>query len=247
MCLGCACQSRQGVRSRSTREKELKLRSRKHGFTLIELLVVIAIIAILAAILFPVFARAREKARQATCVNNLKQLSLAMLQYVQDYDEMYPAVYSALRDDTTHYAYFYGLAPYLKSTQILKCPSAGTFVYGGTSYNAAAEDTNYFFSAQGSGLWGFSQDMGATWDSPPRTLASVQQPASVIALGDLSGVWGVAEPLSVFAVGYYMDLRHSGGQEFAFADGHVKWYNCADAGMGATDWNGISFNYAYNP
>ncbi|MCW3060774.1 MAG: prepilin-type N-terminal cleavage/methylation domain, partial [Capsulimonas sp.] len=63
---------------------------RNDGFTLIELLVVIAIIAILAAILFPVFAKAREKARQTTCASNLRQLGLAMLQYVQDNDETFP-------------------------------------------------------------------------------------------------------------------------------------------------------------
>jgi len=64
--------------------------SRQRGFTLIELLVVIAIIAILAAILFPVFAQAREKARQTQCVNNMKQIALGVLQYVQDYDERFP-------------------------------------------------------------------------------------------------------------------------------------------------------------
>jgi prepilin-type N-terminal cleavage/methylation domain-containing protein len=63
---------------------------RRHGFTLIELLVVIAIIAILAAILFPVFAQAREKARQTQCTNNMKQNALAVLQYIQDYDERFP-------------------------------------------------------------------------------------------------------------------------------------------------------------
>ncbi|MBZ0172326.1 MAG: DUF1559 domain-containing protein, partial [Phycisphaerales bacterium] len=65
-------------------------RSRRLAFTLIELLVVIAIIAILAAILFPVFARAREKARQSSCASNLKQLALGLMQYAQDYDETYP-------------------------------------------------------------------------------------------------------------------------------------------------------------
>src|SRR5678816_1355375 len=68
------------------------IRTRK-GFTLIELLVVIAIIAILAAILFPVFARAREKGRQASCMSNLKQLGMALVQYSQDYDETHPGVW----------------------------------------------------------------------------------------------------------------------------------------------------------
>ena len=54
-------------------------------------------------------------------------------------------------------------------------------------------------------------------------------------------------PLSCFSVGYYMDLRHSDGIDLAFADGHVKWYNCSSATVGDETWNGISFNYAYNP
>ncbi len=227
---------------------------RSKGFTLIELLVVIAIIAILAAILFPVFAKAREKARQSTCASNLKQLGLAQMQYVQDYDETYPAVWVQLRDDGG-YAYFYVLAPYLKSTQVIKCPSTRTFtdIFAYGTWNGTTQDTNYFFSGQGNGLWGFSQTSGTTWDSTPRKLASINQPASVIAMGDLSGVWGTAstkagaQPLSCFAVGYYMDLRHSDGMNFTFADGHVKWYNCSTATMGAETWNGISFNYAYNP
>jgi len=90
----------------------------RKGFTLIELLVVIAIIAILAAILFPVFARAREKARQTSCLNNLKQLGLAALSYAQDYDERF-VIYRYPKP------YFWPdkLQPYLKNADILKCPS----------------------------------------------------------------------------------------------------------------------------
>ncbi len=75
---------------------------RRKGFTLIELLVVIAIIAILAAILFPVFARAREKARQTSCLSNLKQLSLGVLMYAQDYDERLPMLYFNTGGPTEH-------------------------------------------------------------------------------------------------------------------------------------------------
>jgi len=97
------------------------------GFTLIELLVVIAIIAILAAILFPVFAKAREKARQASCSSNLKQLTLAILQYAQDYDETLPERY---RSGYGQWCNAH-IAPYLKNTQITICPSVrSTGAYG---------------------------------------------------------------------------------------------------------------------
>src|ERR1035438_8078601 len=98
---------------------------RKRGFTLIELLVVIAIIAILAAILFPVFAKAREKARAASCLSNCKQLGLAMMQYVQDFDEAYPMVYSNL-SATVRYVWGDVISPYCKNLQIFACPSAPT-------------------------------------------------------------------------------------------------------------------------
>jgi prepilin-type N-terminal cleavage/methylation domain-containing protein/prepilin-type processing-associated H-X9-DG protein len=99
----------------------------RRAFTLIELLVVIAIISILAAILFPVFAQAREKARQAACISNLKQIGLAMLQYSQDYEETYPLPYyqtsasSPATNTTTSWPRI--IQPYVKSTALFRCPS----------------------------------------------------------------------------------------------------------------------------
>jgi prepilin-type N-terminal cleavage/methylation domain-containing protein/prepilin-type processing-associated H-X9-DG protein len=112
-------------------------RKSTQGFTLIELLVVIAIIAILAAILFPVFAQAREKARQASALSNYKQVGLAALQYVQDYDEQYPSGHYGVVSPPN--AAQYGLAwagevyPYSKSTQVLKDPDDPTSTLAATS------------------------------------------------------------------------------------------------------------------
>ena len=107
----------------------------KKAFTLIELLVVIAIIAILAAILFPVFARARENARRSSCQSNLKQIGLGILQYNQDYDEKYPFQYDPATTDGIPIANPMGsdnitipdkTYPYIKSAQVWKCPSTTT-------------------------------------------------------------------------------------------------------------------------
>ena len=100
--------------------------SRKTGFTLIELLVVIAIIAILAAILFPAFARARENARRASCLSNLKQQGLGYMQYIQDYDErLLPnGGFGYIGINQTPYrAYRIPLQPYIKSDEVFHCPS----------------------------------------------------------------------------------------------------------------------------
>jgi prepilin-type N-terminal cleavage/methylation domain-containing protein/prepilin-type processing-associated H-X9-DG protein len=95
-------------------------RALARGFTLIELLVVIAIIALLAAILFPVFARARESARRASCQSNLKQLGLGIAQYVQDYDESYPVGYSG--PDYSGVGWAEKIYPYVKNVQVYVCP-----------------------------------------------------------------------------------------------------------------------------
>lgn len=95
---------------------------KQQGFTLIELLVVIAIIAILAAILFPVFARARENARRSSCQSNLKQMALGVFQYTQDYDEKFPLVYQ-MKVAPYHEGWAQVVQPYMKSVQIFQCPS----------------------------------------------------------------------------------------------------------------------------
>lgn len=101
----------------------------KKGFTLIELLVVISIIALLAAILFPVFSRARENARRSSCQSNLKQIGLGLLQYSQDYDETTTAAFygslggNSASTSTTNYKWMDAIYPYVKSEQIFNCPS----------------------------------------------------------------------------------------------------------------------------
>src|SRR5690554_5460678 len=106
---------------------------RKSAFTLIELLVVIAIIAILAAILFPVFARARESARRASCMSNLKQIGLGVMMYVQDYDEKYPMCFDTAPNKGDWGTF---LTPYVKNTQVYICPSSSISSYTSGNYGA---------------------------------------------------------------------------------------------------------------
>ncbi len=171
------------------------------GFTLIELLVVIAIIAILAAILFPVFARARENARRASCGSNLKQIGLGLLQYTQDYDEAMPFSFfgSAGNSDATNYKWMDAIFPYVKSEQLFTCPSDSAtnarYVY---QRNIPPGQTSLNYGSYGlNGAYGAGPDN----TTPPRssvayrvTLAAVQVPASTIWVTDNNNAPSAANP-----------------------------------------------------
>lgn len=199
----------------------------RKGFTLIELLVVIAIIAILAAILFPVFARARENARRSSCASNLKQIGLGIMQYTQDYDEKYPQ-FQDTSGGGAGYAGpitiagqqnnpFYTSQPYVKSYQIFRCPSAPDTssgdpgIYPGTSYLP----NGVIFRETGLGV------------------AVVPNSAEVITYQEYKAVsYNIfARPGFLSAVGpnvtawqtvNYNNLHMDGGN-LLFADGHVKF------------------------
>lgn len=147
------------------------MRTNRRGFTLIELLVVIAIIAILAAILFPVFAQAREKARQSVCTSNLDQIGLGLTMYVQDYDETYPTSWAkGVPGDANFY-----IQPYLKNAGILQCPSkAITMAAANAVCGPAANDpygTWYLLPGERDNptgipyMWGYGFNMGIEWRS----------------------------------------------------------------------------------
>jgi len=200
----------------------------KHrGFTLIELLVVIAIIAILAAILFPVFARAREKARQASCQSNVKQIALAQLQYIQDYDERFdpdattvPAPGYLLPDGSTYYVgamlWHYHIYPYAKNHQLFTCPSSSS-AFPPNAYTSSNYGRNTYLSSQ--------------------PLAFCTAPAETVMHMDCSyylADWDVRTDADSTSNSDNADMplpRHNEGANFSFVDGHAKWLK-----DGTTNW-----------
>ena len=189
---------------------------KRRGFTLIELLVVIAIIAILAAILFPVFARAREKARQTSCLSNLKQVGTAMLMYVQDYDEHYGQSLSGTTAGTV--AVYHVLLPYMKNVQILQCPSkkdeistaglnAVLGALGAPPLAAGFNGTSYIFNTA---VW---EDGNLTGLVAPISDAEIGRPSETFTIGDGNLAQTFNTPI---------DARHNEMANCAFADGHAK-------------------------
>ncbi|MGO8672265.1 MAG: DUF1559 domain-containing protein [Capsulimonadaceae bacterium] len=185
----------------------------RKGFTLIELLVVIAIIAILAAILFPVFAQAREKARQTACLNNCKQTGLAFYQYIQDFDDMTPTVdktkFVGLDGKKKAYAtWYYLLMPYVKDWHLFLCPDRTDQFSATTSANDVTTATGNdpydcfddlnptgmclgygyddgFVTDGGYGLLGVqTNDAGGNTLRPGRLFEKIVNPASTVAFGD---------------------------------------------------------------
>jgi len=194
------------------------MRAKGSGFTLIELLVVIAIIAILAAILFPVFARAREKARQTSCLSNVKQIGTSMMMYVQDYDETFPKTYWG---STSYYWWPYGyytrgmwmasLYPYAMNIQIFQCPSNHKYKWTGRYVGN-----------------GFSYPMNGYLSG--HMLADVKYPAQCITNIDGFYYWTnhtkvtEANPLTNNINYPAIVGRHNGGSNAVHVDGHAKWY-----------------------
>lgn len=193
----------------------------KKGFTLIELLVVIAIIAILAAILFPVFARARENARRASCQSNLKQIGLGFKQYVQDYDERYPQLGTGGSVESWGIA----LQPYLKSEQIYQCPSETTGPAAGADLatrGATTNFTDYFYNSAMAGV--NESQLTQIAQTIMNGEGTSGNSASASNGGTTAGPTVTMEANGALTLGSTGSAqRHLEGANYGFADGHVKW------------------------
>jgi prepilin-type N-terminal cleavage/methylation domain-containing protein len=204
-------------------------KNRRNAFTLTELLVVIAIIAILAAILFPVFARARENARRASCMSNMKQLGLSFKQYIQDYDERYPANFSLVQPDGNYMTYFAAVHPYVNSKQIWVCPSESSATGIGSNTDVApwvtGDPMHYVMNYKIGGN-----------DSPVRRLseAAIESTAEVFLLWEMQPGYQLASSDNVArdcirptnnTADFFNTQRprHLEGDVYTYVDGHAKW------------------------
>ena len=207
------------------------------AFTLIELLVVIAIIAILAAILFPVFAQARAKARQAACLSNMKQLGTGLMMYTQDYDEVLPGnannsaegtgtadTHLGFMDPTAGRNWGKSVMPYVKNLEIFKCPNA-------TPRSAATSDGNTSVYKETMAPGGGNTSYLLNGIVEDRPLAVIPEPADVVFLSEYAYISrscqvrpqkNASNQYSEFNHDFY-HFQHSVGGNLLFCDGHAKW------------------------
>jgi prepilin-type N-terminal cleavage/methylation domain-containing protein/prepilin-type processing-associated H-X9-DG protein len=196
----------------------------KRGFTLIELLVVIAIISILATILFPVFARARENARRASCMSNMKQIGLGYMQYAQDNDEYLarPGWSGTVAENvwpngtiSSSNPWHLKIYPYIKSTQVFNCPSSKIVWLGevntGITYGANHPLMEAPFTAVGA--------------PPSLRLSALALPAQTLMVSDSEGkaAYTVLQTYLTGSSARGMADRHMNGSVIAYCDGHAKW------------------------
>jgi prepilin-type N-terminal cleavage/methylation domain-containing protein/prepilin-type processing-associated H-X9-DG protein len=235
--------------------------SAKRAFTLIELLVVIAIIAILAAILFPVFAQAREQARRTVCLSNTRQTGLGFAMYVQDYDEMTPSVWENYSTTPVVIGDFWQLLqPYIKSVDLFFCPDYTKIGCGAAEGAVDAAPgarcigygsnwgpmQSFSTGATEGGLYGPFINNGATstYYAQGVSLASIVAPANCYAFGDSSDEPWYTVTMGSILSSYANDgatistngaMRHGGRFNFAFTDGHaklVRWQGGLSGGGG---------------
>jgi prepilin-type N-terminal cleavage/methylation domain-containing protein/prepilin-type processing-associated H-X9-DG protein len=203
----------------------------RRGFTLIELLVVIAIIAILAAILFPVFAKAREKARQTSCLSNVKQLALAAQMYAQDYDEKLMQHRCDGLYATGGICYFSEIAPYTKNQAMFKCPSTDRAIsrQGGTIPNGASYGFNFAISAANIARFQYPSECFLAADSQyPDDRTDCCSTGYLCPVPRSPGCSWDSAPYG------RTSTRHNGGGNYAFVDGHAKWQTRAENVQGNT-------------
>lgn len=211
---------------------------RRTGFTLIELLVVIAIIAILAAILFPVFARAREKARQSSCLSNLKQIGTAEMMYVQDYDEMMHSWSEATGTGELIYAAWL-LQPYVMNTQLFDCPSDNRTIL--PDLPAPADN-----SQRGRAEYGYISSQLAH-----QPIAKLERPAETVMWVDASAAYVFIPSSCAPEAGGQAwrrneyQARHNDGLNVVWCDGHAKWMKVSSLGVPPLGQDSGDYNNYY--